>query len=876
MTERDAPADTCAVPGNNGGDAIRAAGARVLTIPEPSLVVLVGASGSGKSTFAARHFRATEVLSSDHYRGVVGDDPSDQSVTEAAFDALHHIAHLRLALGRLTVVDATNVKPQDRAHLVRIAREHDLLAVAVVLNQSEAVCRARNEARPDRQYGAHVIRTHVNQLRRGLRGLAREGFRYVHVLDTPEVVEAVRVVREPLRANRVGELGPFDLVGDVHGCLDELEELLDRLGYRVDAAAGRRHLDGRRAVFLGDLVDRGPRSLDVVRLVRRMVLAGTALCVPGNHDVRLVRKLGGRKVQLTHGLAETVAQLEALAPADRAVWVAEYLTFVDGLVSHLVVDGGKLVVAHAGMKEAYQGRSSGRVRAFALYGETTGESDELGLPVRVDWAADYRGKAEVVYGHTPVAEPAWLDKTLNIDTGCVFGGRLTALRWPERELVSVGARRVYFEPVRPLSPSKADGAPSTPDTLLRIEDVQGKQIVPTRVGGTVIIEADRAAAALEVISRFALDPRWLIYLPPTMSPSETACAGGYLEYPTEALAYYRGRGVERVVCEEKHMGSRAVVILCQDGHAAQRRFGVPADGPPGACYTRTGRRFFADDALDRALIERLVASLDCAGIWHRLETDWVCLDAELMPWSAKAQGLLREQYAPVAAAGEVAVDQALAVAETAAGRGLAVTPLVERLRKRRADVARYRETYRAYCWDTNGLDGVRLAPFHLLASEGKTYFDRDHRWHLAELERLVGTDPIWQATTFRDVTLSDAAECEAATTWWLELTERGGEGLVVKPLDFTVRGGRGLVQPAIKCRGRDYLRVLYGPAYTEDANLQRLRRRGLAAKRGLASREFALGIEALERWVQREPLYRVHQAVFAVLALESEPVDPRL
>lgn len=854
----------------------RVADQRVLTIPEPGLVVLVGSTGSGKSTFGMRHFKPTEVLSSDHYRAVVGDDPNDQGITVAAFDALHHIARLRLTLGRLTVVDATNVKPQDRAHLVRIAREHDVPAVAIVLNLDEGVCLARNAARPDRQFGTQVVRTHIQQLRRGLRSMRREGFRDVFILNTQQAVDALCIERAPLRTDRRTESGPFDIIGDVHGCYDELVELLRLLGYCEDAESGYRHPKGRRVIFVGDLVDRGPKIVETVALARRMAMASQAFCVPGNHDDKLSRRLRGKQVQISHGLAESIAQIELLSEEQRATWIRDYVAFFDEMPSHYVLDGGRLVVAHAGMKEAYQGRASGRVRAFALFGETTGETDEFGLPERLNWAADYRGKATVVYGHTPVYESFWLNNSINVDTGCVFGGKLSALRWPERDLASVPARQTYAQPARPLAPVVVPSGEIQSDTLLRIEDVQGKQIVSTRLMHNVIIEEDRAAAALEVMSRFALDPRWLIYLPPTMSPSETSSQADWLEHPAEALAYYRQNGIPRVVCEEKHMGSRAVLILCRDIETAVRRFGVAGDSPPGACYTRTGRRFFDDDALDRELIARLSDALGASGFWERFATDWACLDAELLPWSAKAQGLLREQYAPVAAAGATALSAAIAATGAATTRGVGVAALLDRLRMRSDNIERYRAAYRRYCWEVNGLEGLRIAPFHLLATEGATYFDRDHLWHMSELARLAEADPLFLATSHRIVDVLDPDACSSVAAWWEELTERGGEGMVVKPLDFIVRGTRGLVQPAVKCRGREYLRIIYGPDYTEPSNLERLRTRGLSGKRTLALREFALGVESLERFVRREPLWRVHQPAFAVLALESEPVDPRL
>src|SRR6184192_1574961 len=286
-----------------------------------------------------------------------------------------------------------------------------------------------------------------------------------------------------------------------------------------------------------------------------MVQGGTALCVPGNHDIKLMRKLRGKDVQITHGLADSLQQLET----EPVEFRQEVEKFLDNLVSHYVLDDGKLVVAHAGMKEQYIGRASGRVREFALYGETTGETDEFGLPVRYNWAAEYRGRAMVVYGHTPVHEPAWVNGTINVDTGCVFGGRLTALRYPEKELVSVPAARTYYEPARPFLPEGAQASPAPGpgdyEDLLELTDVLGKRIVQTRLFRNVTVPEENAAAALEVMSRFAVDPHWLIYLPPTMSPSETSMVPGLLEHPSEAFAYYRKQGVPKVICEEKHMGS---------------------------------------------------------------------------------------------------------------------------------------------------------------------------------------------------------------------------------------------------------------------------------------------------------------------------------
>ena len=876
-----------------------------ISIPRLSLVILIGPSGSGKSTFARKHFLPTEILSSDACRGMVSNDENDQTVTNEAFELLHFIARKRLALGHLTVADATNVQPEARKPLVQLARELHCLPVAIVFNLPEKVCEQRNQGREDRSFGPHVIRQQRSQLRRSIRGLKREGFSHVFIFDTPEEVEAVTIERVPLWNDKRDDHGPFDIIGDLHGCCDELEALLQNLGYEPAQRDGDdpiwgnrsyRHPEGRKVVFLGDIADRGPRILDAIRLVHNMVADGCALCVPGNHDIKFMRALRGKNVQVKHGLAESLAEIEALPEEVRQKLAGGTADFLDELVSHYVLDDGKLVVAHAGMKEEMQGRGSGKVREFALYGETTGETDEFGLPVRCNWAAEYRGRAAVVYGHTPVPEPEWLNRTTNIDTGCVFGGKLTALHWPEREFVSVPAARTYCEPARPFLPEEPEASALTSqqlhDDLLDAEDVLGKRIISTRLRSSVTIREENAVAALEIMSRFAANPKWLIYLPPTMSPCETSEQDGFLEYPTEAFSYYRSHGVSQVVCEGKHMGSRAVIIVCRSEEAAQQRFGV-VGGETGIVSTRTGRRFFADCELESRLLARIRAAMDASGFWTQFSTDWACLDCELMPWSVKAQELLRSQYAAVGASGRASLPKAVAAlrqtaermagqVESAPGAGQSsytsdVGRLLDQYERRGEAIGQFVSAYRQYCWPVESLDDLKVAPFHLMATEGTVHTEQDHVWHMETLAALCRHDAaLLLATPFKVVDLSDPESQATGLQWWLELTDRGGEGMVVKPHQFIASGSKGLVQPAVKCRGREYLRIIYGPEYTFPENLSRLRKRGLATKRSLALREFALGIEGLERFVRQEPLRRVHECVFGVLALESEPVDPRL
>lgn len=829
----------------------------VLQIPQVSLVVLVGTSGSGKSTFAARNFLPTEVVSSDHCRGLVSDDENDQGATTDAFDVLHYIVGKRLARGLLTVVDATNVQPAARRALVNLAKEHDVLPTAVVLDVPTSVSVARNEHRPDRDFGASVVRRQHGQLRRGLKSLRREGFRTVHTLSSVEEVDAASFERTRLHNDLRHESGPFDVIGDVHGCRAELETLLGDLGYTIvrdsdDRPIDAAHPGGRRVIFVGDLVDRGPDSPGVLRLAMGMVAAGHALCVSGNHEAKLARALSGKKVNPRHGLAETLEQLDAETDDFRQ----QVTGFLDTLIAHYVLDGGRLVVAHAGLKESYHGRASGRVRAFALYGDTSGETDEFGLPVRYPWAEDYRGQAMVLYGHTPVPAPEWINNTMCLDTGCVFGGALTALRYPERDVVQVPALAIHYEPVRPMAPPPRD-----PD-VLRLDDVLGARHIETGHLGRVALREENAAGALEVMSRFAIDPSRLLYLPPIMSPCETSSLTDHLEHPVEAFTHFAKAGVAQVICQEKHMGSRAVISLNRDAS--------------GVIHTRTGRAFFSTD-IESRLLRGVADALTTSGLWDELDTDWVLLDAEIMPWSAKAGDLIRDQYAAVAAAAGAALPKALSALQAGAARGLDLGTLIDRTRQRDVNAGDYADAYRRYVWPVDGVEGITIAPFQVLATVGASHETRDHLWHLGIADRLHDQSPeLFTPTRRLVVDVHDATSITAGIDWWSELTGAGGEGMVVKPLGNLTRGPKGLVQPGIKVRGREYLRIIYGPDYTTARNLDRLRTRNLGHKRSMALREYALGLEALSRVSAGDPVWRIHECVFAILAMESEPVDPRL
>ncbi len=720
-------------------------------------------------------------------------------------------------------------------------------------------------------------------MKRSLRNLKREGFRFIYTLDSETEIQAVEVERQLMWTNRKHEHGPFDIIGDVHGCCDELERLLAELGYIANLNNGTTnhfwdfptysHPEGRKAVFLGDLVDRGSRILDTLKLVHNMIAVGSALCILGNHENKLLRKLNGKKVKLNHGLENTLAEIEVIPEKHRQGVTEEIQAFLRSLISHYVLDNGRLVVAHAGLREELQGRGSAYVRNFALYGETTGEIDSFGLPMRYEWASEYRGNSLVVYGHVPVVEAQWLNNTVDIDTGCVFGGKLTALRYPERELVSVEAARVYCEPVKPLKAISDNlSVQQQQDDVLDIADVTGKRVIFTNIHRQITIREEQAVAALEVMSRFAVNPKWLIYLPPTMSPVATSKLSNLLEHPLEAFEYYQQQQIKTVICEEKHMGSRAIVIVCRDYQVAVKRFGID-DGSVGICYTRTGRRFFDRKALETALLTRLNTALTNSDFWNNLNTDWVCLDCELMPWSAKARELLKQQYAPVGVAAERVLSALVNCLQQASDRSIDVGFLLPQYRQKRDLAERYVNAYRQYCWSVSKLEDLKLAPFHILATKGQVHTDKTHSWHMEQIAKICQSDSeILLATNYKVIALNNEAECQAGIEWWEELTRAGGEGMVVKPISFIVRNGNKLIQPAVKCRGAEYLRIIYGLEYSLPENLASLKQRGLSKKRSLALREFALGIEALERFVSGAPLRQVHECVFGVLALESESI----
>jgi protein phosphatase len=413
-----------------------------ITIPYPAtaLVLLVGPSGSGKSTFAAQHFGPSEILSSDACRRMVADDEGAQEATEEAFSLLNHWLDLRLKRRRFTVVDSTALKPSARDSLLKIAEARHVPVFVLALDVSLDECLRRAAARTERLVPETAIRRQYAQFDNAKREIARDkrltGFHFLR----EEEIGSVTIERGDTTINSHG----FDVIGDVHGCWLELGDLLEKLGYLWDAKTGLpRHPQGRIPVFVGDLADRGPDSPRVLRMVATLVATGQALFAPGNHDDKLFRMLRGNKVTRSHGLELTEAQINALPETERNTLTTDVLTYLAAAPPYQVLDEGRLIVAHAGMREEYVGRTDGQVKQFTLYGDVRGFEPGTNKPIRHDWASEYHGETLIAYGHTPQEKVRFVGNTINLDSGCVFGGELTALRYPEREVVSVPARAVY-------------------------------------------------------------------------------------------------------------------------------------------------------------------------------------------------------------------------------------------------------------------------------------------------------------------------------------------------------------------------------------------------------------------------------------------------
>ncbi|UQZ35011.1 polynucleotide kinase-phosphatase [Paenibacillus sp. PK3_47] len=867
----------------------RQQGQRVIPFPHGGIIVLVGPSNSGKTTLLRRLVEEgtllqTEIVSSDDYRTLVGDidyvewkgrprEEADivyndyQKLSKLAFEAMNTIVGMRCRLGRLTVVDATHLLPEYRAKYIELAAKHDLPCAAWVLDVPEQILLERDKGR-EQPRGRQRVKAQYAQFRRSLRGMREEGFEFTYFLKAEEDVRFIRKENPLLLDIGAG----FDVIGDIHGCYDEMLELLGQLGYTPDDEGLFRHPDGRTLISAGDVMSRGPKSLETLSFWKQHCDAGAARMIDSNHGWKIARYLDGRSVTLSHGDEKFAAELAQYARdnGDGAAdaFKKEMKQFLLSAPSHLVLCSNgvrRVVVAHAGIRDEYIGKQSRRISDFCRYGDTEG-TDGSGKPVRKEWYVEHDSGELIVWGHDPRPYPAVVKNTINIDQGAVFGGALTAYRYPEGQFVSVKAQQDYAgDPDSPLI--RWERGRFAPPNLRKF--VEGYSVM-TEAYGELSVRGEFVKAAIDTVSHFTVPLEELVYIPPTMSPPAVSADEAYLEHPREAFDYFRAQGVQKMIAEKKHMGSRAVLLLFRDAGAAVSYVGRPT---LGTIYTRTGRSFF-DSATEAEVLSRLNADLHAAGYFVKHSTDLLLLDAEIIPWNLKARELIATQYAHVAEAAQMDREHLLEKLKEAEQAGRDVSGWVQEMEEKLKNARVFREAFQKYCWDVSGLEGVRIAPFHTLAHSGQSYFDHSHLWHMEHNRELAGVSPLFMETEYRIIS-SEADEAEVIR-WWEEMTEDGHEGIVIKPEVFITRNGKSMIQPAVKVRGRKYLHIIYGMDYLQPEHLARLKQRKTGKKERHALMECALSAESVERFIRKEPVERVHECVLAALALESDPVDPRL
>ncbi|WP_180230100.1 polynucleotide kinase-phosphatase [Bacillus sp. AFS073361] len=859
-------------------------------LPYAGIVLIVGPSNSGKTTLLNRlvhekKIQVSEVVSSDQFRVLVSDvefitwnqRPKDEAdvlfdeyyrISNEAFDAMEYLIGKRCRLNKLTIIDATHLKEEDRERYLRLGKKYHVPVIAIVLNVTEKEILSRDKER-DFPRGKNRLKQQYQHFKRTLRFIKKESFHRTYILDEREL-EALDIGR--LANSFFIDVGNgIDFIGDIHGCFEEFIELITKLGYEENEEGLFHHPEGRRILSLGDVMSRGPRSLETMQFFKKHVDAGIAYMIDSNHGWKIARWLDGRKVNLAHGDEKVEAEFleyeRELGKEATEQLRADLKELLLASKSHLVIqkNGVNVAVAtHAGIRDGYIGKQSQRISDFCRYGDSEG-IDENGKPRRKDWTIDHRSQELIIWGHDPKPQPLLVNNTLNIDQGVVFGGRLTAYRFPEKQFVSVAAKQDYANvPDNPIK--EWEQMRLAPPNLGKL--INGFSVL-TEQYGEIAIYKDVAKSALDDFSHYTLPLEEIVYLPPTMSPTpKPSNLAGYLEHPQEAFDYYQANGIDTMIVEKKHMGSRGILLLFKHKEAAKEYIGRET---LGSIYTRTGRAFFKKE-LEAQILQTLHA--DLKSYFETYNTDFVLMDAEILPWNLKAKELIMNQYAHV---GEMALldrNKLKEQLEKAAANGKDVASWLLETDEKIHNAKVFNDVYQKYCWDTEGLAGIQIAPFHTLAHSNETFFDKPHTWHMEKNKEFSVLSDLFMETEYRIVTDEDSMK--AAIVWWEEMTEEGHEGFVVKPKVFVARHKGKLVQPAIKVRGRKYLHIIYGIDYLQPENLSRLKQRNAGKKQRNALKEFSLGVEAVKRFVGRESLERYHECVFGVLALESDPIDPRL
>ncbi len=888
-------------------------------LQDPSIVGITGSSSESRSEILNRCFKIEEIVSMDELIRWIPDDRwiKDHNKSEQVESIFFSIIEQRLKRNLMTALDLDGQGRPFRNQFVQLAKKYHFTPTLIRLQET-----LRASSKLDQE--------NFSKARR------QEGFRVIYQICKDEFQDW-RPTRRTSPTLRPDIEGAFDIIGDVHGCMEELLALTHRLGYRWTGNPSDLHPDfswinppGRRLFFVGDLVDRGPNSLEALRLVMRLTESGQAFCVPGNHDYKLARALGGMVFQKRDPDHDaTLQQIRSAGPE----FAEKARTWIESLPSHYFLDAGRLVVSHAGSKRSHHGRESKRILDFALYGDTTGKTDSHGLPERLNWALDYQGATLVVHGHTPVAEPKWVNESVNIDTGCVYGGYLTALRYPEREIISEPAQQEYSVSSRPLplnaslrdrvdsklgsswksnslnpsavSVSKNDN-PSKSLNFLKHNnrsaeekhswsDFQNLKVVETHTRGDVILREDEVKSTVNFLESTQCWPWRIPFLAPGISsadPCQDLNSAG-LENPETAFSYYRNNRVQEVLCVPMEYDTPFILALARDSSTAVERLGSQA-GEVGIGFPVCGllQKSEAPTLAEMpSLLERIHRNLSEGNFWERSQSNVAIFECSFTSHSApvaeaKSQPKpnpnpkqLRNIMSQIASAGMIDTANILEKLERATEHGTDWHFLTQSYLKSKKSLREFTDWISKAQKNTNRTESIQVRNFQLLATQKKTFINQHYSAgaQILKPEELTERDPelFLQPAAF-PLDLNNINACSSAVNLWKEHTQSGMIGWVIRPAQGAQKGRRGWVQPAFKCRGDMALKCVFGLNMTREAMNQSIQKNSLAARRSQVAREWALSLEALQRWTGQEPDWRIQECMVGMLAVKCEPTDARL
>lgn len=855
-------------------------------LPNGAIVLVIGPSNSGKSTLLqslvdSGQLLESEIISSDYYRRLVADidfidftavsnDDEDivyeeyQRISEQAFHVLHTVVEARAKLNKVSIIDATNLRGFERVKYFEIAKRQHVPVLALILNTTKEQLLARDVLR-DNPRGRKRVLQQFNTLKYELKTIKKEPFAKIYKVND----ERIEIVREPNKLCLEIESG-FDIIGDIHGCYDEMLVLLKDLGYeqRGDVYV---HPTGRRLISVGDIMSRGPKSIETMQFWLNQIEAGLSYMTDSNHGWKLARWLDGKNVSLNHGdelVEQEFTEYEKVHGEEAAKALKEqFANMLLKAPSHYILTKNnmtKAVVTHAGIKDHYIGKESKRISDFCRYGDIQ-QTDSSSKPVRGDWFSQHKTSELIIWGHDVKVQPFKANRTINIDQGVVFGGELTAFQYPEQTLKSVKAFANYAGTEdNPILEAKNKRF-SPPNVAQFINGFA----VHTTSGDQITIPRENALAAMDTFSHYTLPLEQVIYIPPTMSPTpQTSALPDYLEHPADAFHYYKKNGIQKLIAQKKHMGSRAVIFIAKNKEVAKEL--INSDSL-GYITTRTGRAFF-EQKEQQQMVENIHAELVGKNYFEQFNTNFVLMDAEILPWNLKAQSLIDQQYETVAE--NALMDRYKLIEKLKATEHVDVTSWMEEYTDKYKNAARFDAVFKNYCWPTNELSGIQIAPFHILAHSSSANFHQSHSWHMKMNAYLAENSSLFIATEYR--LIESEQDEQEVINWWKDMTENGHEGIVIKPFDFLAYHKGKLLQPAIKVRGREYLRIIYGMDYTNEDTMKKLKQRNPSRKMKNALLEFKLGLEGISRFVSLESSNRVHECALATLALESDTIDPRL